>query len=65
MQVVRNLIRINGEKSYFISVNQIKLKGVKVGPYPRGKKIQLKSVISLLPGYGFRAEPGSLSQLSL
>ena len=30
------------EKSYFISANQFRLKGVKIGPLPRGKKITLK-----------------------
>jgi len=30
------------KKSYFISANQFRLKGVKIGPLPRGKKIQLK-----------------------
>ena len=30
------------EESYFISANKFRLKGVKVGPLPKGKKIKLK-----------------------
>ena len=41
--LVNNILQsFEKEKSYFISANQFKLKGVKIGPLPRGKKIQLK-----------------------
>ena len=41
--LVKNILQsFEKEKSYFISANQFKLKGVKIGPLPRGKKIQLK-----------------------
>ena len=30
------------EKSYFISVNKFKLKGIRVGPLPRGKELKIK-----------------------
>ena len=41
--LVKNILQsFEKEKSYFISANQFKLKGVKIGPLPKGKKIQLK-----------------------
>ncbi len=41
--LVKNILQsFEKEKSYFISANQFRLKGVKIGPLPRGKKIQLK-----------------------
>ena len=41
--LVKNILQsFQTEKSYFISANKFKLKGVKVGPLPRGKKINLK-----------------------
>ena len=30
------------EKSYFISANKFKLKGIRLGPFPKGKKLKLK-----------------------
>ena len=41
--LVNNILQsFEKEKSYFISANQFRLKGVKIGPLPKGKKIQLK-----------------------
>ena len=41
--LVKNILQsFRDEKSYFISANKFKLKGVKVGPLPKGKKISLK-----------------------
>ena len=41
--LVNNILKsFEREKSYFISANQFRLKGVKIGPLPKGKKIQLK-----------------------
>ena len=41
--LVKNILQsFEKEKSYFISANQFRLKGVKIGPLPRGKKITLK-----------------------
>ena len=41
--LVKNILQsFEKEKSYFISANQFRLKGVKIGPLPRGKKINLK-----------------------
>ena len=41
--LVKNILQsFEKEKSYFISANQFRLKGVKIGPLPRGKKISLK-----------------------
>ena len=41
--LVKNILQsFQNEKSYFISPNKFKLKGVKVGPLPKGKKITLK-----------------------
>ena len=41
--LVKNILQsFQKEKSYFISPNKFKLKGVRVGPLPRGKKISLK-----------------------
>ena len=41
--LVKNILQsFEKEKSYFISANQFRLKGVKIGPLPKGKKIQLK-----------------------
>ena len=41
--LVNNILQsFEKEKSYFISANQFKLKGVKIGPLPKGKKIELK-----------------------
>ena len=41
--LVKNILQsFQTEKSYFISANKFKLKGVKVGPLPKGKKINLK-----------------------
>ena len=41
--LVKNILQsFQNEKSYFISANKFKLKGVKVGPLPKGKKITLK-----------------------
>ena len=41
--LVKNILQsFRDEKSYFISANKFKLKGVKVGPLPKGKKINLK-----------------------
>ena len=41
--LVNNILKsFEREKSYFISANQFRLKGVKIGPLPRGKKITLK-----------------------
>ena len=41
--LVKNILQsFKEEKSYFISANKFKLKGVKVGPLPKGKKISLK-----------------------
>ena len=41
--LVKNILQsFQKEKSYFISPNKFKLKGVKVGPLPGGKKITLK-----------------------
>ena len=40
---IRNILEsFQKQKSYFISANKFKLKGVKVGPLPKGKKISLK-----------------------
>ena len=41
--LVKNILQsFQNEKSYFISPNKFKLKGVRVGPLPRNKKISLK-----------------------
>ena len=41
--LVNNILQsFEKEKSYFISANQFRLKGVKIGPLPKGKKINLK-----------------------
>ncbi len=41
--LVKNILQsFEKEKSYFISANKFRLKGVKVGPLPKGKKIKLK-----------------------
>ena len=41
--LVKNILQsFKEEKSYFISANKFKLKGVRVGPLPKGKKISLK-----------------------
>ena len=41
--LVKNILQsFQKEKSYFISPNKFKFKGVKVGPLPKGKKISLK-----------------------
>ena len=41
--LVKNILQsFQKEKSYFISANKFKLKGVRVGPLPQGKKIILK-----------------------
>ena len=41
--LVKNILQsFRDEKSYFISANKFKLKGVRVGPLPPGKKINLK-----------------------
>ena len=41
--LVKNILQsFQKEKSYFISPNKFKLKGVRVGPLPKGKKISLK-----------------------
>ena len=41
--LVKNILQsFQNEKSYFISANKFKLKGVRVGPLPKGKKITLK-----------------------
>ena len=41
--LVKNILQsFRDEKSYFISANKFKLRGVKVGPLPKGKKINLK-----------------------
>ena len=41
--LVKNILQsFQSEKSYFISPNKFKLKGVRVGPLPKGKKITLK-----------------------
>ena len=41
--LVKNVLQsFEKEKSYFISANKFRLKGVKVGPLPKGKKIKLK-----------------------
>ena len=40
--VKNNLQSFRDEKSYFISTDKFKLKDVKVGPLPKGKKISLK-----------------------
>ena len=41
--LVKNILQsFRDEKSYFISANKFKLKRVKVGPLPKGKKINLK-----------------------
>ena len=41
--LVKNILQsFEKEKSYFISANKFRLKGVKVGPLPKGKKILLK-----------------------
>jgi phosphatidylinositol-3,4,5-trisphosphate 3-phosphatase/dual-specificity protein phosphatase PTEN len=41
--LVKNILQsFQNEKSYFISPNKFKLKGVRVGPLPKGKKITLK-----------------------
>ena len=41
--LVKNILQsFQKEKSYFISPNKFKLKGVRVGPLPKGKKITLK-----------------------
>ena len=41
--LVKNILQsFQNEKSYFISANKFKLKGVRVGPLPKDKKITLK-----------------------
>ena len=41
--LVKNILQsFKEEKSYFISANKFKLRGVKIGPLPKGKKISLK-----------------------
>ena len=41
--MVKNILQsFEKEKSYFISANKFRLKGVKVGPLPKGKKIKIK-----------------------
>ena len=41
--LVKNILQsFQKEKSYFISPNKFKLKGVRVGPLPKGKKISLR-----------------------
>ena len=41
--LVKNILKsFEKEKSYFISANKFRLKGVKIGPLPKGKKIKLK-----------------------
>ena len=41
--LVHNILQsFEKEKSYFISANKFRLKGVKIGPLPKGKKINLK-----------------------
>ena len=41
--LVKNILQsFEKENSYFISANKFRLKGVKVGPLPKGKKIKLK-----------------------
>ena len=41
--LVKNILQsFQNEKSYFISPNKFKLKGVRVGPLPKNKKITLK-----------------------
>jgi protein-tyrosine phosphatase len=41
--LVKNILQsFEKEKSYFISANKFRLKGVKVGPLPKGKKIKIK-----------------------
>ena len=45
----KNYVKINNilesfqkERSYFISVNKFKLKGIRVGPLPKGKELRIK-----------------------
>ena len=45
----KNYVKINNilesfqkERSYFISVNKFKLKGIRVGPLPKGKELKIK-----------------------
>ena len=41
--LVKNILQsFEKEKSYFISANKFRLKGVKIGPLPKGKKIKIK-----------------------
>ena len=41
--MVKNILQsFEKENSYFISANKFRLKGVKVGPLPKGKKIKIK-----------------------
>ena len=40
---IRNILEsFQKQKSYFISANKFKLKGVKLGPFPKGKELKMK-----------------------
>ena len=42
VQINNILQSFQKEKSYFISANKFKLKGIKLGPFPKGKKLKIK-----------------------